>query len=80
MPVTTSLDNTTIVMAYIYNAYQEGGEWSAAVAYEDTADWDKLFFIAIHGIATIIREGEQNKLLECINCYSQNIANIRRSG
>jgi hypothetical protein len=29
---TTSLDNTAIVMAYFYNAYQEGGEWSAAVA------------------------------------------------
>jgi len=26
IPVTTSLDNTTIVMAYFYNAYQEGGE------------------------------------------------------
>lgn len=56
MPVTTSLDNTAIVMAYFYNAYQEGVEWSAAVAYEDTADWDKLFFIAIHGIVTVIRE------------------------
>lgn len=56
MPVTTSLDNTAIVMAYFYNTYQEGGEWSAAVAYEDTADWDKLFFIAIHGIVTVIRE------------------------
>jgi hypothetical protein len=53
---TTSLDNTAIVMAYFYKTHQEGGEWSAAVAYEDTADRDKLFFIAIHGILTVIRE------------------------